>query len=87
MDNKELEVYFSYVTFTGDIPSNIESQVKNTFSRYEVEYLENKSVVIKVPKSEMETLEKFKERVRTLLLEIKKENSVLADKLAHRYGF
>ena len=83
---KEMVVYHSSQSMTGDLAENIVADLRNTFSKFEVEYLSDNNVVARVPKSEMEIAKKLRDDILLLLGEIKKENSVLAGKLARRYG-
>lgn len=80
----EMIVYFSSKTIDCEIPENIITQVRDTFSKFEVVTSVNGNVTVNVPKREKELADKFKNDVYNLLLEIKKENSVLAGKLARK---
>lgn len=84
---EKMSVYFSNKTIDGQIPENIITDVKNIFTKFEVETLPDGTVLIKVPKREQEIISTFYDDVLNHLREIKKENSVLAGKLARQYGF
>lgn len=78
---------FSEKTIDGLIPENILAMVRNTYSRFEVEVLDDGTVVIRVPKDEEDAIRKFRDSVHNLLMEMRKENSVLAGKLARQHRF
>lgn len=77
--------YFSAKTITSDIPENVLNNIRNTFSKFEIEYLPDGEVIVKVPEDEMEIVKKVKDDIYQILLAVKEENSVLAKKLARQY--
>lgn len=83
----EMAIYYSGKDLIHEVPENIITDVRNTFTKFEVEYADDGTVIVKVPKKEMEVITKLKENIYLLLKEVKEENSVLAVKLARRYGF
>lgn len=86
MPNK-MSVYFSKKTIDGQIPENIINDVRNYFTMFKVTTLPDGTILIKVPKEEEKIINNFYDDVLNLLRDIKKENSVLASKLARQYGF
>jgi hypothetical protein len=84
---EEMTVCFSQKTIAGEVPENIIADVRSTFTKFEVQSLEDGTVSVKVPKREKEIAKKLNEDIYSLLINIKRENSVLAGKLARRYGF
>ena len=83
----EMIAYFSGATFTSDVPENILNNVREIFTKFEIEYLPDGVVVVKVPKDEMEIVEKTRYDIYQIIIAVKEKNSVLAEKLARRYGF
>lgn len=82
-----MTVYYSNKTIDGQIPENIKSDVEKMFTTFLVEYSSDGSVTIKVPERELHIVRKLHSDVLALIVELKKENDVLAKKLARRYGF
>lgn len=83
----EMEVYYSRKIIGCQIPENILTEVRNTFTKFEIETCVDGTVTVKVPTEEKEIVKDFNKDVYNLLKEIKNRNSVLAGKLARRYGF
>jgi len=80
-------VYFSQKTIDCQIPENILLAVRNTYSAFTVETAIDGTVTISVPEAEYAAAKKFREDVFSMLVEMRKENDVLAGKLARRHGF
>lgn len=87
MSKCEMVPYFSQKTLAGEIPNNIETDVKVSFTKYEVEYKSDRTVVVKVPREEWELVKSFRNQARGLLKELAEKNSVLADRLARCHSF
>ncbi|QTD42142.1 hypothetical protein [Sporosarcina sp. Te-1] len=83
MEDDELEVYVSSKTFGRRMLLN---DIETSFTRFKVDFSLEGYVTVKVPKREIELVETLQEEVYALIKEIEKENSVLAQRLAHRYG-
>ncbi|MFW5438820.1 hypothetical protein [Paenibacillus apiarius] len=72
-----------YVGFSENgIPLNITELIHSLFTKAHVEYTPEGKVIVYVFDEENEKIDKFREDVKQLLLELSKENSVLAQKLA-----
>lgn len=85
--NQVSDIYFLKKTVDCQIPDDILAEVKSTFTAFTMETRIDGTVVIRVPKSELEAVEKFKDAVFSMIVDMRKENDVLAGKLARRYGF
>ena len=83
----EMVVYYSGAAWGCSIPDNILHKVMSTFARFEVNWLQDGTVSVRVPKKEMEISKRFREDIHQLLKEIEKGDSVLAAKLARRHRF
>lgn len=80
-----MSVVYSTDDRYGDIPENIIQNIRNVYSHYTVRVL-NEETIVEVPKDEMREVGRFYESFNNVLLEIQKENHVLAIKLARNYG-
>lgn len=82
----EMAKYYEGVASMG-LPGNIESTVHKLFSKIEIEYTDDNKVIVRVPRSEGKSIDKFREDAKRTLLALEKENSALAKKLARYHGF
>ncbi|MBB4823729.1 hypothetical protein HNO89_000949 [Sporosarcina luteola] len=87
MEEDELEVYVSSKSLVWRMPTNSLNEVETSFTKFKVDFSRDGGITVKVPKREIELVETLREGLYALLKEIEKENSVLARRLAYRYGF
>lgn len=85
LSNKEMEVYFSRKTIDCQIPENILTEIRNTFTKFEIETCMDGTIKISVPKEEVEIIKEVKKDFYKTLKNVKERNSVLAGKLARKH--
>jgi hypothetical protein len=85
LEETKMKIYYEGNSSMG-IPQNILNDVHSLFSNHKIEYLDGESARVIIPEKEEEMIKSFRNEVRQLLLNIKKENSVLAMKLARYHG-
>jgi len=86
MDNQMI-TYFSQKTADCKIPEKVLNEVRDTFTAFTVATEVDGTVTIKVPEIEYVAVKKFRDELFAKLVEMRKENDVLAGKLARRHGF
>jgi hypothetical protein len=79
--------YFREKTIDCKIPEKVLDEVRDTFTAFSVTTEVDGTVTIKVPENEHAVVERFRDELFTKLVEMRKENDVLAGKLARRHGF
>jgi len=86
MDN-QMVTYFSQKTIDCKIPEKVLNEVRDTFTTFAITTGIDGTVTIKVPEREYLAVKKFRDKLFEMLVEMRKEDDVLAGKLARRHGF
>jgi len=84
---ERMVTYFREKTIDCKIPEKVLDEVRDTFTAFSVTTEVDGTVTIKVPEREYLAVKKFRDKLFEMLVEMRKEDDVLAGKLARRHGF